>query len=503
MKAVTPRRWAALLALGGLLLGACRDGKAPSDPGEGTPPAAAGAGETGLLTALRPPLSIRVREQAPEQALAKGDSLELRPGAVILSGEGGHGHALWPEFLDLDLASGADLLVSQVFREGSQAVMDQAAGTVRYRLLGEDLPLQVRIQTNDWAFIELKKAPTDVIVSLQTEPLPLIWVAVVKGNAWLQRGEDRLRLKAGQAAAVAADGALPAVADLDREALNDWYDDYASGKVADVGPADHLFRCVAPEGGAVLGTQPGGTDGAAIEAGERLAVLERDATGDWLLVRGAEDAQGWLSTVGLVCNAPLDKVSIDEGSGAAATAATATTPPVLRPSPSPRLSPVPTRTLAPLLTPSPTASATLAAAVVNLSADKTELTAGECTQLRWTVTGVRSYSLDGAGKAGDSGSEKVCPKETTTYTLTATLPDGSEVKRTVRIKVRAAEATPGPSQAATARPSDTPRPTAGPVQSPTAISLPTDPPAPTDEPTIPATEEPTAAPTVPPVPQGG
>lgn len=495
MKAFAARRLAASLIAGTLVLSACRDGKSPEGPAE-TPKGPEGSTAAGLLTALKPPLTFRVREQAPEQTLAKGDSAELRPGALVLSGEGGHGHLLWTDFLDLDLASGADLLVSQVHPPTSQAVMDQAAGSVRYRLLGEDQPLQMRIQTGDWAFVELKKAPTDVIVSLMAGPEPAVWVAVVKGNAWVQRGEDRLRLKAGQAAAVTAAGELPTVADLDREALNDWYDDYASGTNPDILPTDHLFRCIAAEG-ASLGSGPGESDGSALAAGSVVRPSGRDATGQWLFVATGEGAggAGWLSAAQLSCNGPTTILAVDDGVAAAPTAAA--TVAALLPSPSPRLSPTPSRTLAPLLTPSPTPSPTLAAAAVNLSADKTELTAGECATLRWTVTGVRSYSLDGAGKAGDSGSEKVCPKETTTYTLTAILPDGSEVRRTVRIKVRAAESTAAPSQAASA--SDTPRPTSGPVQSPTAISLPADTPVPTQQATAEPTVEPTAEPTTQPL----
>lgn len=493
MKASTPRHLAMPLIIGSLMLSACRGGKSPEGPAE-TPRGPEGSATAGLLTALKPPLTFRVREKAPEQSLAAGDSAELQPGALILSGEGGHGHLLWTDFLDLDLASGADLLVSQVHPPTSQAVMDQAAGTVRYRLLGEDQPLQMRIQTGAWAFVELKKAPTDVIISLEAGPVPTVWVAVLKGNAWLQRGEDRLRLKAGQAAAVTDKGELPTVADLDREALNDWYDDYASGKNPDILPADHLFRCIVAEG-ASLGSGPGQSDGLEVAAGTTVRPLGQDSTGLWLEVATSAGAggAGWLSAAALSCNGPMELLAVDDGAAAASTSAATVAAP--RPSPSPRLSPTPSRTLAPLLTPSPTASPTPAAATVNLSADKSELTAGECTTLRWTVTGVRSYSLDGAGKAGDSGSEKVCPKETTTYTLTATLPDGSEIKRTVRIKVRAAESTAAPSQAATARASDTPRPTSGPVQSPTAITLPTDPPAATSEPTAEPTDEPTDEPT--------
>lgn len=50
-------------------------------------------------------------------------------------------------------------------------------------------------------------------------------------------------------------------------------------------------------------------------------------------------------------------------------------------------------------------------------ADRTSLTAGECTHLRWDVEGVYGVYLDGVGKVGHYV-QLVCPKATHTYVLT-------------------------------------------------------------------------------------
>lgn len=45
---------------------------------------------------------------------------------------------------------------------------------------------------------------------------------------------------------------------------------------------------------------------------------------------------------------------------------------------------------------------------------------GKCTTLSWSTQNAAEASIDqGVGKVGMSGSREVCPKETTTYTITA------------------------------------------------------------------------------------
>ena len=472
-------------------LSACRK----SAPIDGPTPNA----NKGKLTVLLPPVEHRVLELAEGQTLGKGDSVDILPGNMVVTGEGGHADLTWPEFMALDLATGTDLLVSVAQPSRSQASFDQAAGTVRYRLVGDDTAALFTVQAAAWAVIEVAKAPADIIVSLMPGPEPAVWVAVVKGSADLRRGAEKLRLKGGQVAAITEQGALPPLMEVDREALSDWYDDYAGGKDPGAQPADFLFRCAVRGEGAQLRPAPGGipVDGAmTLDVGAVVQVAGRSADGAWVFVRAEEgEAGGWLEATDLNCNGPVANLAVDDGAPeVTATLPAASTPTRLAAvtgSPTPRRTPT-------AATATVTASPTLTAAVISLSADKTDLTAGECTTLRWTVKGVRSYSLNGVGKAGDEGSEKVCPQQNTTYKLTAILLDGSESSQDLRIKVRAALSTAAPTASAgpptTVAATATAKPTAGPTVPPTAISLPTESPAPTDKPTdVPTPEPPPSA----------
>jgi hypothetical protein len=82
---------------------------------------------------------------------------------------------------------------------------------------------------------------------------------------------------------------------------------------------------------------------------------------------------------------------------------------------------------APLLTPTGPPS-------IDFRADRTTLSAGECTVLRWDVEKVREVYLDGGGVTGHS-TRQVCPAATTTHTLNVVLADGSATERTVTIVV--------------------------------------------------------------------
>jgi hypothetical protein len=70
---------------------------------------------------------------------------------------------------------------------------------------------------------------------------------------------------------------------------------------------------------------------------------------------------------------------------------------------------------------------------INFRADQTNITAGECTTLRWDVEYVQAVYLDGTGVTGH-GTRRVCPAQTTTYTLRVVTADG-DVYRTVTITV--------------------------------------------------------------------
>lgn len=101
--------------------------------------------------------------------------------------------------------------------------------------------------------------------------------------------------------------------------------------------------------------------------------------------------------------------------------------------------PVPT----PTLTPAPPPTFTLPAPTpvprqysISFSADDTTLTKGECTNLKWQVTGTSLIQLNGEA-VGPSGKREVCPKKDTEYKLTTGLPGSAEIKTTtVRITVK-------------------------------------------------------------------
>ena len=85
------------------------------------------------------------------------------------------------------------------------------------------------------------------------------------------------------------------------------------------------------------------------------------------------------------------------------------------------------------------------------------VTAGQATQLTWTVEGATSVSIQPVvGSVPASGSAPVTPSETTTYTLTATLPSGN-VSVTATVTVVPVATTP---QTGTDDPKPTPAATA-------------------------------------------
>jgi hypothetical protein len=80
------------------------------------------------------------------------------------------------------------------------------------------------------------------------------------------------------------------------------------------------------------------------------------------------------------------------------------------------------------------------AAVWPFRADHANLTAGECTTLRWDFTGIRSlfisfgYGYDKEGVTGQ-GSRQVCPSVTTTYEALVVNQDWSQVVHRVTVEV--------------------------------------------------------------------
>jgi hypothetical protein len=70
----------------------------------------------------------------------------------------------------------------------------------------------------------------------------------------------------------------------------------------------------------------------------------------------------------------------------------------------------------------------------NFRADRTTITRGECTVLRWDVDGIRAVYLDQTGQSGH-GSYEVCPSQTQTFTLRVVAQSGQEASYRLTITV--------------------------------------------------------------------
>jgi LysM repeat protein len=87
--------------------------------------------------------------------------------------------------------------------------------------------------------------------------------------------------------------------------------------------------------------------------------------------------------------------------------------------------PIPTDTPVVTLPPPP---------VVRFTADKTLLQAGDCTPLRWTVSNAKAVQLM-KEQVDFQGATRVCPKQTTTYTLLVTALEGTQTPYPVTVEV--------------------------------------------------------------------
>lgn len=99
-----------------------------------------------------------------------------------------------------------------------------------------------------------------------------------------------------------------------------------------------------------------------------------------------------------------------------------------------------------LMTPIPVVTRTLTSTPIAntgiaFSADRTNLNAGECANLRWDVDNVTAIFLDGQGVTGHE-SRQVCPAATQTYTLMVARQDGSQQQAAVTILVTGGVAAP-------------------------------------------------------------
>lgn len=132
---------------------------------------------------------------------------------------------------------------------------------------------------------------------------------------------------------------------------------------------------------------------------------------------------------------------------------TGTPPPTDTPTPTPTAT---TRPPTPTFTPTPTIPPPPPPSDIRLWADSENVQAGSCTTVRWHVSNVQAYWVNGQPGAGDDGGFQTCPCQDETHTLRAVKRDGSEQNLSVTIRVSGQCAAPPP-------PSDTTPP---PVPSP-------------------------------------
>ena len=482
-----------------LLLAACGRGD-EAEPTPEAPEVPQAAGPSLLVDAE----TVRFRETESDDlaALDEGEARDIEPGANIVVDDGGRATLSWEGFLRNQLLAGTDSLLSLSLPAERRAILDQAAGTARYQLSGDD-PADLQVIAG-WITIAVAEAPADFIVSFIPGQDPSAWVAMLDGDAQIV-GRENVNLgtlESGQAGAwpqsvenrdvdetvVPGEAGLPLPQAIDPTRVLAWYQEVGFGE-AEGSIASVAFRCTVGEDGAQVYTAPDAEAdpaGDPLAAGDLVDVSERDASGDWLRIHTlTASVDVWVAAEDLTCNGPTADVPL----------------PLEPDQPTPTARPLPTRapvllpTWTPGPTPTPIPSVTPAAVTISFSAEDDEIEKGECTKLRWEVTNAQSVYLDGDGVVG-SGSREVCPGSTKSYNLKVNGRDGVEYNESVEIEVEEPEATETvPAEATnTPRPqaTNTPQPTAVP---PTATSAP-----PTDEPFPTATHVPTSVPTDPPPP---
>lgn len=419
-------------------LAACRGNPTQTPAPTPTPAAAAGAP---MLTVIAPVVEFREKEMGEGEELAADASVEVEPGANILTREGGQANLAWEGFLGQEMLTDTDTLLGLSQPEKRYVVLDQATGTARYTLEGPGEPATLTIKAG-WIDINVKEGAAQFIVSLVPGTQPSAWLSVLEGSADVDRQGETISLSAGQAAGFTADGPLPDPMEVDSALIKTWFGAVADG-TATTSIVAVAFRCevTAATADLLVDPQAGATAaGAPLKKGTVVEVAQRDEDGQWLRVKPLGKLEiGWAETKNLACSGPISSVSTTLPGEIGLPTATLARPTrgvqPTRPAPT-----VGGPTATPTATPTPTASVS----EISLSVDDDELEKGECTTLRWTVKNVKEYYVNGSGKAGDTGSEKVCPSKTTTYTLRAVLPDGSEQSRSVTVEVNQPQPTTVP-----------------------------------------------------------
>jgi len=89
-----------------------------------------------------------------------------------------------------------------------------------------------------------------------------------------------------------------------------------------------------------------------------------------------------------------------------------------------------------------------AAPTASLTANPNTIDKGQSTTLNWETSNATDVSIEGVGAVQPTGSQSVTPPESTTYTLTAKGPGGTQ-QATARVTVNAPSAPPPPAASAT------------------------------------------------------
>lgn len=151
------------------------------------------------------------------------------------------------------------------------------------------------------------------------------------------------------------------------------------------------------------------------------------------------DVEGWVWGAGSLNSAPQPPMT-DFNSVCALPPTSTFTPP-----PSPTASQTPTAAPTATRTPRPTTTS-VPAATVSFTAQAEQITAGDCSTLRWDVDNAQAVFLDGQGVSGHA-SQQVCPKQTQTFELRVVSASG-ETRRRVTVTVIQPVASPTTSPSA-------------------------------------------------------
>ena len=486
------------------------------------------------MTVLRADVALREADADAPLALGEQTVAELHAGDSVIVERSGTAILSWPGGPRAEILSGilskATASLEPAPEGLRQTIITQEGGTARYSVPALDEPAALSVQTQAGTLLAVG-GPIDLIVSVRsagamgtvedvTEDVEndsddsdadtsddlVVWVMVVQGEVAVvgdaaiassdassaAAPSARALLAAGEVVVLGSDsGAQPLVLPVDVVSVETWYGMLLSGYM-DTPIVGAAFRCRVAADGTVLRDAPtpdGASDSAAAGAGAPLLAgmvidaAERSADGMWIKATLTDSGVvGWLRADELECIAPV--------AGLPAVDALALAP----------ITPTPT------ITPIPT--------TISYSAERLEITAGECVTLKWDVPFSGEVLFDGSSVPG-KGWNKACPEATRGYTLRWSDAAGTPRERTLMIEVLQ-PAAPQPEQVSMgghdnaggsggsgsgSGPTPTPCLDDCVVELPTLAPTPTIPPRPTRKPTlVPEPTAPPAEPTAPPPP---